>query len=63
MEPPLITKCPVCKKPSDFKYRPFCSKRCAEIDLAHWLRGDYKIADDTEEGTAGQKDEGEDEEG
>ncbi len=35
--------CPICKKASVFKYRPFCSKRCADVDLARWLRGDYKI--------------------
>ena len=35
--------CPICQKPSDPKYRPFCSKRCADVDLAHWLRGDYKV--------------------
>jgi len=60
MEPTINSKCPICKKPSDYKYRPFCSKRCAEIDLGHWLRGDYKIEDDVEEGSEGQKDEGED---
>lgn len=35
--------CPLCKKPVDPAYRPFCSKRCADIDLAKWLRGDYLI--------------------
>lgn len=43
MEPVINSKCPMCKKPSVFDYRPFCSKRCADIDLAHWLRGDYTI--------------------
>lgn len=42
----MTSKCPICKKPSDFKYRPFCSKRCADIDLGHWLKGDYKIEGD-----------------
>ncbi|MDO5706223.1 MAG: DNA gyrase inhibitor YacG [Paracoccus sp. (in: a-proteobacteria)] len=36
-------KCPICAKPSVNRYRPFCSKRCADVDLAHWLRGDYAI--------------------
>lgn len=36
----------MCKKPSVFEYRPFCSKRCADLDLAHWLRGDYTIEGD-----------------
>jgi len=35
--------CPVCGKEADPKYRPFCSKRCADVDLGHWLRGDYAI--------------------
>jgi endogenous inhibitor of DNA gyrase (YacG/DUF329 family) len=25
------------------RYRPFCSRRCADVDLAHWLRGSYRI--------------------
>ena len=24
-------------------YAPFCSKRCADVDLVHWLQGDYAI--------------------
>jgi|GEM_PF-718608 len=24
-------------------YSPFCSKRCADIDLMHWIQGDYVI--------------------
>jgi hypothetical protein len=26
------------------KYRPFCSKRCADVDLGRWIGGDYRIA-------------------
>lgn len=41
--------CPICDKPSDPDYRPFCSKRCADVDLGRWLKGSYAIpADDTE---------------
>ncbi len=36
--------CPICKKSADAKYRPFCSKRCADIDLGKWLTGGYAIA-------------------
>jgi len=39
-------KCPICGKATVESYRPFCSKRCAEVDLARWLRGDYRIATD-----------------
>jgi hypothetical protein len=35
--------CPICGKPADEKYRPFCSRRCADIDLGRWLKGDYVI--------------------
>ncbi|MBM1222342.1 DNA gyrase inhibitor YacG [Ponticoccus sp. SC2-23] len=35
--------CPICSKETDPKYRPFCSKRCADVDLAKWLSGSYAI--------------------
>lgn len=35
--------CPICNKDGTPAYRPFCSKRCADVDLAKWLRGDYVI--------------------
>jgi len=35
--------CPICGRPRDPKLKPFCSKRCADIDLAKWLRGEYSI--------------------
>lgn len=35
--------CPICGKEAAPRYRPFCSKRCADVDLAKWLRGDYAI--------------------
>lgn len=38
-----MADCPICGKKPVAPYRPFCSKRCADIDLAHWLRGDYVI--------------------
>ncbi len=38
-------KCPICKKEvADMKYRPFCSKRCADIDLANWFNEKYSFA-------------------
>lgn len=38
-------KCPICGKlfVSD-KYTPFCSKRCADIDLGYWFNGSYAVA-------------------
>jgi endogenous inhibitor of DNA gyrase (YacG/DUF329 family) len=35
--------CPICRKPTVADYRPFCSRRCADVDLARWLRADYTI--------------------
>lgn len=35
--------CPVCGKPRDLKFRPFCSRRCADVDLSRWLKGGYGI--------------------
>lgn len=35
--------CPICGKDADPKYRPFCSKRCADVDLGRWLTGAYAI--------------------
>jgi len=54
--PPAVAhgKCPICGRPTDTKYRPFCSRRCADVDLARWLRGAYVIPDqeDGEDGEA-----------
>jgi endogenous inhibitor of DNA gyrase (YacG/DUF329 family) len=36
-------KCPVCARPKVHEFRPFCSRRCADIDLSRWLRGSYAI--------------------
>jgi uncharacterized protein len=50
--------CPICGKPSQFATRPFCSKRCADIDLHRWLSGVYAIPAAAEpEGDAGSEDE------
>lgn len=35
--------CPICTKPSDPAYRPFCSRRCADVDLGRWLKGSYAL--------------------
>ncbi|EAQ14927.1 MULTISPECIES: DNA gyrase inhibitor YacG [Maritimibacter] len=35
--------CPICAKDTDPAYRPFCSKRCADVDLGKWLNGSYRI--------------------
>ena len=52
-------RCPICNKPLSDKdeeapHRPFCSKRCAQVDLGRWLTGSYAIPvfeeDDEDEG-------------
>ncbi len=47
-------KCPICRKPPVDSYRPFCSKRCADVDLGRWVTGHYVIpgsdADSDEDG-------------
>lgn len=35
--------CPICHKEADPKYKPFCSRRCADVDLGRWLTGSYAI--------------------
>lgn len=39
-----IHKCPICGTMTDnVQYRPFCSKRCADVDLGNWLTGKYSV--------------------
>jgi uncharacterized protein len=38
--------CPICRKPSQQKFHPFCSNRCAQIDLGRWLGGTYTVPSD-----------------
>ncbi len=36
-------KCPICHNPSARETRPFCSRRCADIDLGKWLSDGYSV--------------------
>ena len=36
-------KCPTCGKPANHDCRPFCSKRCADLDLGRWLGEAYRV--------------------
>jgi uncharacterized protein len=52
--------CPICERPAQLRYKPFCSKRCADVDLNRWLTGKYAIPveegrDRPEEGEDGQR--------
>ena len=45
--------CPTCSRIASRDYYPFCSKRCADVDLHRWLAGVYAIAaGEDEEGDA-----------
>ncbi|MHC8510460.1 MAG: DNA gyrase inhibitor YacG [Rhodospirillales bacterium] len=35
--------CPLCAKPALLAFKPFCSKRCADVDLGRWLGGAYAV--------------------
>ncbi|MCJ2071773.1 DNA gyrase inhibitor YacG [Methylobacterium sp. J-030] len=43
MKPERRLACPVCRRPSTPEYRPFCSQRCADVDLGRWLNERYAI--------------------
>ena len=38
------SKCPTCKKISKDPFTPFCSKKCAELDLMKWLTDEHQIS-------------------
>jgi endogenous inhibitor of DNA gyrase (YacG/DUF329 family) len=40
---PRLAPCPICSKPSLAQFSPFCSKRCADVDLNRWLSGIYAV--------------------
>ncbi len=43
---PMPRPCPICGKPASLAHRPFCSARCAQIDLGRWLKGNYRVPTD-----------------
>ena len=47
-----LRKCPICRRAAVEAFKPFCSKRCADVDLNRWLTGSYVIParDDEEPG-------------
>ncbi|RVV99916.1 DNA gyrase inhibitor YacG [Mesobaculum littorinae] len=40
--------CPICARETVHEYRPFCSRRCADIDLGRWLTGSYAVPSEEE---------------
>ncbi len=39
----MTTHCPICARPTEQAVRPFCSRRCADVDLKRWLSEDYVL--------------------
>jgi endogenous inhibitor of DNA gyrase (YacG/DUF329 family) len=56
----MAQRCPICERnPPDLRYRPFCSKHCADADLGRWLTGRYAIPaveEDAEERSEKERD-------
>jgi uncharacterized protein len=48
--------CPVCRRPSDPGFRPFCSRPCADADLGRWLTEAYRVPVSEEEEAAARLD-------
>ena len=48
----LAPRCPVCGRAASAESRPFCSPRCAQVDLGRWLSGGYAIPGGPEEATS-----------
>jgi hypothetical protein len=40
---PRVARCPICARAAVAAFRPFCSKRCADVDLNRWLSGAYVV--------------------
>ncbi|MGY2046982.1 DNA gyrase inhibitor YacG [Methylobacterium sp. JK268] len=58
-ETPASAPCPICGRPAAEAFRPFCSKRCADVDLQRWLSGRYAIPGRAEDAAGpGDDDEG-----
>jgi endogenous inhibitor of DNA gyrase (YacG/DUF329 family) len=51
-------RCPICGRPTDPDYRPFCSRRCADVDLARWLSDGYRIPDEADTADEGAEEAG-----
>lgn len=59
MKAEAMATCPICRRaPADAKYKPFCSKRCADVDLQRWFTGGYAIPGPAEDEPPGDGEEG-----
>jgi len=39
----ITGSCPICGKPQSAQFRPFCTRRCRDVDLHRWLSGVYAV--------------------
>jgi hypothetical protein len=47
--------CPICGRPVETAFKPFCSKRCSDIDLNRWLSGVYAVPAKDDEDEDGER--------
>ena len=52
---PAAQSCPICGKSIDPAFTPFCSNRCADLDLHRWLSGVYSIPAKDDEDEDGER--------
>jgi len=55
VEPEATGKCPICGTDSVHETRPFCSLRCANVDLNRWLSEGYSLPSDNEDDGLGEE--------
>jgi endogenous inhibitor of DNA gyrase (YacG/DUF329 family) len=41
--PANLGACPICGRTVTAEFRPFCSRRCADVDLGRWFRESYRV--------------------
>lgn len=44
-----MSSCPICGEAPAARFKPFCSRRCADVDLGRWLNGAYAVAAEEED--------------
>ena len=49
---PRAASCPICGRPVAEGFRPFCGRRCADVDLHRWLSGVYAVSAEAGEDAA-----------
>jgi len=39
----MSATCPICHRPTEPAFRPFCSRHCADVDLGRWFSENYRV--------------------